>query len=148
MKLMKQITKGLIASALCTGILFSRLQGSSAAEGGWQETVNGYKYLLEDGTYQTGWFQENGETYFFDKEGLMWTDTVKIGDLYYYFNTKEDGNEGAMQTGVVRIHGKLFLFDANGVCVESTYGKQMPIAYSTFDAEGNYISHIHMMREF
>lgn len=145
---MKKLGKGLMVCALCAGVLCTKFQGTDAADKGWQETIDGYMYQLEDGSYQTGWFQYNGETYFFDKNGIMETEAVRIGDDVYYFNTKEDGNEGAMQTGLVRIHGKLFLFDGNGVCVESTYGKEKPIAYSTYDADGNYISSIKLIREF
>lgn len=145
---MRVLGKGLIACALCAGILFTSPLATNAADKGWQETYGGYKYQLDDGSYQTGWFQYGGETYYFDKEGVMQTAAVRIGDEVYYFNTREDGNTGAMQTGVVRIHGKLFLFDCNGVCVESTYGKEKPVAYTTFDKEGNFVSRLILVRDF
>lgn len=144
---MKLFKKNLFTGLLCAAILVFCPQVTYASEDSWIQTSDGYKYQLEDGSCQTGWFTKDGETYFFDNDGIMVTDTARIDGAIYYFNTKADGNEGAMRTGVARIHQKLFLFDANGVCVESTYGKEKPIAYSTY-TNGKRISRISLSRKF
>lgn len=146
---MRKVLRRWMTCLLTVGLLVGSMQFSIATEEGWVSTREGWKYQLDDGSYQTGWFLLDDTTwYFFDKEGIMQTEAAKIGSEVYYFNTAEDGNEGAMQTGLVRIHGKLFYFAGSGACIESVYGKEKPVAMSTFTEDGEFVSRIKLVRDF
>lgn len=115
------------------------------------------KITQDDGSVLTYFFDGNGHmaigfvtrwiwnTYFFDENGVMVTDTfVSAGDTTYYFGTDGlmvrywqtiDGNQyyfgsdGKMVKGVVEMWWTIYVFDDNGVLVES---------HSVYERLGNW----------
>ena len=95
----------------------------------WYQVEGIWRYVLRDGSYQTGWltleddtfyFDEegrricgwktiDGKRYYFDDEGVMTTGWMKVDGRNYYF-----GEDGAMVTGIMRDGEELYLVDEYG----------------------------------
>ena len=71
------------------------------------KTSEGYKYRNKDGSYSKSKFQViDGETYYFNANGIRLTGFKKINGKIYYFTS-----EGKMLKRWKRINGKKFYFD-------------------------------------
>ena len=78
----------------------------------WVTTAAGKKYMLLDGNYvRSKWFTLDGQTYRFDKNGIMLTGWFTLNGKRYYLNSR-----GERVTGRRTIDGHLYLFDDDGVC--------------------------------
>mgnify|MGYP004633555507 CR=1 FL=1 len=76
-----------------------------------KDSKGNYYYKDEAGKYLTGFQTIGGKTYFFGKDGKMYTDkwiTTTSGSKYYF---KKDGT---MATGKIKLNGKVYEFDSNG----------------------------------
>ncbi len=75
---------------------------------GLTELPNGItRYYYGDGAYHTGWFYQNGKTYYFnDVDGAMFTGWQTIDDQTYYFQ-----EDGAAKVGWLELSGKRYYFD-------------------------------------
>lgn len=75
---------------------------------GLTELPNGItRYYYGDGAYHTGWFYQNGKTYYFnDVDGAMFTGWQTIDDQTYYFQ-----EDGAAKVGWLELSGKRYYID-------------------------------------
>ena len=95
---------------------------------GWQEK-SGEKYYFVNGTKATGWWNIDGEFYYFNADGAMCTGWQNIDGIIYHLG--EDGliqtgwqtidgdryylgKDGVMRTGWQTINGDKYYFDENG----------------------------------
>ena len=96
---------------------------------GWKKLSKKWYYFDKSGAMVTGWKQLSGKWYYFISSGTMATEWQKIDDKWYYFGSdgimrtgwqEIEGNwyyfrTGVMCTGKVKIAGKTYTFDKNGV---------------------------------
>ena len=69
-------------------------------------------YFCESGAMQTGWIKNGNKYYYANDNGTLVKDSwKKINGKWYYF----DGF--SMVTGLYELHGVLYHFDSNGVCL-------------------------------
>jgi glucan-binding YG repeat protein len=79
---------------------------------GWQD-VDGHRYYLgTDGIMVTGWQDIDGNRYHFGAYGAMTIGWLKDNNNWYYL--QDDGIMAANTS--LTINGKVYNFDANGVC--------------------------------
>lgn len=93
---------------------------ASSSGGQWVQESNGrWWYKHADGSYtKYNWEYINGNWYFFDKNGWMWTDWLEWKGSWYYL----DLNSGKMHTGWSYINGEWYYFKSNGAMnVEPLY---------------------------
>jgi len=86
---------------------------AAASSGGkWVQESNGrWWYKHSDGSYtKYNWEYINGNWYFFDKNGWMWTDWLQWNGESYYL----DPASGKMHTGWSKINGEWYYFKSNG----------------------------------
>lgn len=85
---------------------------ASSSGGQWVQESNGrWWYKHADGSYtKYDWEYINGNWYFFDKNGWMWTDWLEWKGSWYYL----DLNSGKMHTGWSYINGEWYYFKSNG----------------------------------
>lgn len=68
---------------LCISLLLSLALSVTALAGTWQpQTIVQWKYLNDDGSYATGWVEDDGRYYYLGTDGIMLTDT-RTPDGYY-----------------------------------------------------------------
>lgn len=77
---------------------------------GWSSSTKGDSYYV-NGVKAKGWQEIGGETYYFNKKGILQTGWLKEGDNWYYLDAKT----GAMQTGWVKDGNQWYYLDKNGV---------------------------------
>lgn len=75
---MKMKTKALFLTAGLLSVLIS----FPVFAGTWEQQESSWKYINDDGTYATGWINDNGKDYYLDANGNMLADTV-TPDGYY-----------------------------------------------------------------
>ena len=75
------------------------------------QVVDTAKTATRTGGYK-GFKTIRGKTYYYDSKGYMKTGWVKVSGKYYYFN--KDGVQVKNKT--VKISGKNYKFDKKGVC--------------------------------
>ena len=103
---------GLCLMVLC--ILFCNPEGVfAAADGHWEKSESGIRYLLEDGTYVSNdWLQIGKYKYCFDENGFLCTGWYEQGKEKYFLKKKgKPGTIGRMLTGWRTISGKECYFD-------------------------------------
>lgn len=102
--------KRVLALSICVLSSMSVVTSVYAMEtqNGWHGDENG-KYYLKNNEEVTGINEIDGETYYFDKTGLMQTGWVKTNDEIYYFN-----KDGSAETGVKKIDGEEYSFQEDG----------------------------------
>lgn len=80
---------------------------------GWQESTDGRRYyLLEDGSFVTGWMEEGSRIYYFDESGMTLLGWNELDGIMRYF--REDGS---MARGEEVIDGKTCFFTSTGAQV-------------------------------
>ena len=83
------------------------------------QTINGKTYYLNaSGVRQTGWLTYGSRNlkYYFNSSGVMQTGFQTISKKPYYFNEK-----GVMQKGWIRVDGKQYYADPNGVLAKDEW---------------------------
>ena len=101
-----------------------------AHKDGWSSSTKGDSYYV-NGVKAKGWQEIGGETYYFNKKGILQTGWLKEGDNWYYLDAKtgamqtdwvKDGNQwyyldkdGVMKTGWNKIGGVWYYMNGNGV---------------------------------
>ena len=76
----------------------------SKPESGWIEDEKGWQYKDENGNLlKDGWWEIDGEKYYFDKDGYRATDWLKTENKWYYL-----GTDGIMRTGWQELGGKWY----------------------------------------
>lgn len=81
-----------------------------AHKDGWSSSTKGDSYYV-NGVKAKGWQEIGGETYYFNKKGILQTGWLKEGDNWYYLDAKT----GAMQTGWVKDGNQWYYLDKDGV---------------------------------
>ena len=78
-------------------------------------SVGGWRYFDKTGAVQKGWKKIDGKYYYFDLyDGSMYTDWLKLNDVWYYF-----GSNGTMRTGWQLVQGSWYYFGADGAMRKS-----------------------------
>ena len=78
-----------------------------------------WNYLVDfNSTKATGWLQDSGKWYFFNKDGVMQKWWIKDKITWYFLN-----GSGAMQTGWLQINGKWYFFEDSGAMKASQWFK-------------------------
>lgn len=68
---------------IATASLLSIAMTSASLAGAWQpQTIVQWKYQNDDGSYATGWVEDDGKYYYLDADGILLTDT-RTPDGYY-----------------------------------------------------------------
>ncbi len=102
----------------------------SKLEYGWIEDEKGYQYKEENGNLlKDGWWEIEGERYYFDKDGYRASYWQYIDGKYYWF-----GNNGKMQTGWQEIWGKKYYLGPDGAM--QTYWSVVDGEYYWFGPDG------------
>lgn len=98
------------------------------------ESKTNLYYFGKDGVKVTGWKKINGETYYFNKEGVMQKNTWKNHkkDKYYL------GESGAAVTGWKTIKKKTYYFDISGKM--ATGEVSIGLSKCTFNKKGELIA--------
>lgn len=87
------------------------------ASAAWKTTSSGTMYTQTASPgYVTGLKKIGDYYYYFNSKGIMQTGLQKISKKYYYFNAK-----GIMQKGWIRTSDKTYYADANGVLAHSKW---------------------------
>lgn len=58
----------------------------------------------------TGWYNSNGQWYYYDSDGIMIKSWKQIDGDWYYF-----GTNGVMQTGWIQVNGKWYYLNSSGI---------------------------------
>lgn len=87
---------------------------TEALKHGWYKEGFHWQYYYQGKHKKDGWFTIAGYTYYLGKEGALegWQ---TLENNRYYFNSK-----GQMQTGIVRVGFRRYLFDENGILQYTT----------------------------
>lgn len=80
---------------------------------GWQIIGGRYYKLRADGSMAEGWYKEGNAWYYLEASGAMKTGWLKDQGGNWYYLSKPNG---AMVTGTVPIDGKVYTFNASGIC--------------------------------
>ena len=97
-------------------------------------------YVNKDGSFKKGWHEINGETYYFDDEGIMQTGWVKKDGKKVYLLEADYGTRklGAMMTGWYTDDKVTNYFDADGALHTGWLNVDGSTYY--FDSEGKMYS--------
>ena len=80
-------------------------------QNGWVENENGWQYKDENGNLlKDGWWEIEGERYYFDKDGYRASYWLYADGQYYWL-----GTDGKMQTGWQEVWSKWYYLDVAGV---------------------------------
>ncbi|MBE6072700.1 MAG: hypothetical protein E7208_12240 [Clostridium butyricum] len=126
--------KKLIATSVITSSIFSicptttfatgvNYSGVGQTRGQWSKQGENWYYYL-GGQIQKGWIYDITGWYYADQKGVMQTGVIQIGSKIYLF-----ADSGVMQTGNVVINGKLYTAAEDG----AFYGDELPMPVKAFD---------------
>lgn len=102
------ITEGL--ANLPDGKIRCYLADGTWRTGWYTENKQTYYFKEDDGAANIGWLKVGTKTYYMDENGIMQVGLLEIDGANYYFN-----NAGEMQTGLQRVSGKYYFFSkSNG----------------------------------
>jgi Uncharacterized protein with SCP/PR1 domains len=91
---------------------------------GWLNENGAWYYFDKMGNAKTGWIKDNGKWYFCDNTGEMQTGVIKVNGKTYCLN-----NSGAMETGKVNVNNTTYKCSNNGQVV----GDKAPTVDKVFD---------------
>ena len=102
-------------------------------QNGWVENENGWQYKDENGNLlKDGWWEIEGERYYFDKDGYRASYWLYADGQYYWL-----GTDGKMQTGWQEVWGKwYYLGKAADDGVMRTYWQEIDGEYYWLGADG------------
>ena len=126
--------KKLIATSVITSSIFSicptttfatgvNYSGVGQTRGQWSKQGENWYYYL-GGQIQKGWIYDITGWYYTDQKGVMQTGVIQIGGKIYLF-----ADSGVMQTGNVVINGKVYTAGEDG----AFYGDELPMPVKAFD---------------
>ena len=104
----------------------------------WEEDENGKRYEKEDGTYATGFYFIEDDTYYFDEEGYLVTGKFYVEEQDAYYYADEDGlvqygtidtedlfyitdEQGRLRTGFVEHQNKRYYFNDNAFLLKGWF---------------------------
>ena len=104
--------------------------GGKVTKAGWVNSGGSWSYLRSDGSKATGLLTLGASTFYLNAQGIMQTGWIKDGNSYYYADPEGRLQSGwqtidgsiyyldpgtfARKTGICKIDGKLYAFDAAG----------------------------------
>lgn len=91
---------------------------------GWLNENGAWYYFDKMGNAKTGWIKDNGKWYYCDDTGKMQTGVIKVNGKTYCLN-----NSGEMETGKVNINNKTYKCSSNGQVI----GVKAPTVDKVFD---------------
>lgn len=98
---------------------------NNVLKSGWLNENGAWYYFDKMGNAKTGWIKENGKWYYCDNTGEMQTGVIKVNGKTYCLN-----NSGAMETGKVNINNTTYKCSTNGQVV----GVKAPTVDKVFDS--------------
>ncbi|MDO5408377.1 MAG: hypothetical protein Q4F28_13775 [Eubacteriales bacterium] len=161
-------------NVLFTAAVMATLMAAPAYAGSWGQDETGYWYQNDSGSYArdqimnidgvnygfngeaymvTGWYQSNGQWYYFDlNSGAQLTGWQKIDNAWYYMNQADgkmqtswlnhggqryylDPATGAMKTGAFTVDGYFYFAEADGSLRRNKLEKENGISIR-YDDEG------------
>lgn len=82
-----------------------------AAQAGWKQMQSGWQFMDAEGNTKMGWVSDNGKWYYISPaDKVMQTGWQKIGNIWYFFDTRFGNGEGSMLTGWQWIDGNCYYF--------------------------------------
>ena len=100
---------------------------------GWVQQDGKWYYYDRIGDLTTGWLTLGSKTYFLDENGIMQTGWKKIGGIWYFFKPS-----GAMQTGWKKIGGIWYFFKPSGAM--QTGWKKIGGVWYFFESSGAMVT--------
>jgi len=87
---------------------------------GWYQDNGNWYYLNDEGVMQTGWIKDtDGKWYYLDTDGVMKTGWFQDKGKWYYLEINSNGYKGSMYTeGTYNIDGKSYSFDSNRALIQ------------------------------
>ncbi len=103
-------TSGTEASAESTGSGTEAPTESTGAGTGWMQSADGRRYyMLDDGSFVTGWMEEGSRIYYFDGSGMTLLGWNEVEGIRRYFR-----DDGSMARGEEVIDGETHWFTSTG----------------------------------
>ncbi|NFI96013.1 cell wall-binding protein [Clostridium botulinum] len=89
---------------------------------GWYQDGGNWYYLNDEGIMQIGWIKDkDGRWYYLDSNGAMKIGWLKDNGKWYYLNPISDGFKGEMFGNCTKIiDGKEYSFDCTGAWIENS----------------------------
>lgn len=89
---------------------------------GWYEDKGNWYYLNDEGIMQTGWIKDkDGRWYYLEDNGAMQTGWLKYDDKWYYLETNSTGYKGEMYSnGTYTIDGVSYTFSNSGEWIKNS----------------------------
>ncbi|EES48384.1 glycoside hydrolase family protein [Clostridium botulinum] len=89
---------------------------------GWYEESGNWYYLNDEGVMQTGWVKDKDELwYYMDYSGVMQTGWIELKGGWYYLEESSNGYKGKCYIDcTATINGKQYTFDKDGHMLENS----------------------------
>lgn len=113
---LKIIIALVLACILIVALSWEKIQSRlTADQSGWAFSKGAYFRLDVNGNPLTGWFEENGTTYYLDPRygGARASGLTKVDNCYYFFS-----EDGLMQTGWQSDRNNLYYMGSDGKAVQ------------------------------
>ncbi|MBN1062709.1 cell wall-binding protein [Clostridium botulinum] len=89
---------------------------------GWYEESGNWYYLNDEGVMQTGWVKDKDELwYYMNSNGVMQTGWIELKGVWYYLEESSTGYKGKCYIDcTATINGKQYTFDKDGHMLENS----------------------------
>ncbi|ACD51130.1 glycoside hydrolase family protein [Clostridium botulinum] len=89
---------------------------------GWYEERGNWYYLNDEGVMQTGWVKDKDELwYYMNSNGVMQTGWIELKGVWYYLEESSTGYKGKCYIDcTATINGKQYTFDKDGHMLENS----------------------------
>ncbi|MBN1065743.1 lysozyme [Clostridium botulinum] len=89
---------------------------------GWYEESGNWYYLNDEGVMQTGWVKDKDKLwYYMDSNGVMQTGWIELKGVWYYLEESSTGYKGKCYIDcTATINGKQYTFDKDGHMLENS----------------------------
>ncbi|MBN1039539.1 cell wall-binding protein [Clostridium botulinum] len=89
---------------------------------GWYEESGNWYYLNDEGIMQTGWVKDkDGLWYYMDSNGIMQIGWIELKGVWYYLEESSNGYKGKCYIDcTATINGKQYTFDKDGHMLENS----------------------------